>query len=124
MNTETINALLKENKDTIQIFQNKKRTALRFNNYQYNFKANGKSSTSFVCASQGCLAAISLSAKDGEIIHPLRVTHINNDHKCEPKEDDYFVIQKFLKNIGEKLTTDTTSLRSTHQLYEEARAAL
>ena len=48
---------------------------------------------------------------------------MNNDHKCEQKEDDYFVIQKFLKNIGEKLTTDTTSLRSTHQLYEEARAA-
>ena len=110
MNTLTRITTVSHSQNLVQpeLLQNKKRVALRYMNYRFIFKAFYKTSCLFTCATPGCKAAISISARDREIIKPIQLIYYKNEHKCEPKDDEYFEIKEFLRKVGEDLTKNTT----------------
>jgi hypothetical protein len=54
---------------------------LRYKNYLFKFKKQGKKSASFVYWTKGCYASVSLSSIKYEIIKPFEISHRNEDHK-------------------------------------------
>jgi hypothetical protein len=70
---------------------------LRYQNYEYRFKTQGKLAASFVCSATGWFASISLKVSNNQICQPFTITHQNPNHKCLMHRDaSYFEVKNFI----------------------------
>ena len=123
----TANVYSVENPPELEyIINNQGGKDIRCLNYVFRLKTTGKRSWNFLCTGKNCCASLSLKAfafcEKSKVEEPFVIERLNLKHKdtCLPKEDGYFVRNRFLQDVKEKVKENP--LVPTQQLYENQRA--